>query len=277
MRRGRTREGSCSTAAAPRSTTRPLARRAPRRSTPGSPRTRPHVRRSTSARSRSPTVPLSARRRRFRPPHVPLRPVGLGQDLRARHDPRAAPARDHAPDRHPRPELRLRAPRPAARRRGRVVAARYAEAARGSRSGAQGGGRRAAPRPLRRLDAAAQAAVLRLDPIADREEYASLSSCSSQAPRRRALAGAAAVWAVAGLGRPRHQARGARLRNLGITAGRSGRSATRHAPRPRAPAGRAASSSTSARWTRPRSRRSSRRACSPRSGGGGTTGSRSCS
>ncbi len=37
---------------------------------------------------------LRARRRRLRAPHVPLRPVGLGQDLLARRRARAAAARD---------------------------------------------------------------------------------------------------------------------------------------------------------------------------------------
>ena len=51
------------------------------------------------------------RRRRLRPPHVPLRPVGLGQDLLARRGPRAAARRDDAAHRGARPQLRLRAPR----------------------------------------------------------------------------------------------------------------------------------------------------------------------
>ena len=51
---------------------------------------------------------------------------GSGKTLRARHGPGAAPARDDAPDRRPRPELGLRAPGPGTRRTwNRVLAARY--------------------------------------------------------------------------------------------------------------------------------------------------------
>ena len=57
------------------------------------------------------------RRRRLRSAHVPLRPVGLRQDVLARRRPRAAPARHRAARRRDRPELRFRAPPRGARRR----------------------------------------------------------------------------------------------------------------------------------------------------------------
>ena len=47
-----------------------------------------------------------ARRRRLRPPHVPVRPVGLGQDVLARADPRAAAGRHRAAARDPRSRTR---------------------------------------------------------------------------------------------------------------------------------------------------------------------------
>ena len=50
---------------------------------------------------------VRARRGRLRPPHLPLRTVGVGQDVRPRHGARAAAARDGAPHRDPRSELRL--------------------------------------------------------------------------------------------------------------------------------------------------------------------------
>ena len=57
-----------------------------------------------------------ARRGRVRSPHVPVRAVGLGQDLRARRAARAAAAGHEPADRRAGPELRLRAPARAARR-----------------------------------------------------------------------------------------------------------------------------------------------------------------
>ena len=61
---------------------------------------RPHAARAGVARRRRAHSPagraLPARRRRLRPAHVLLRPVGLREDVRARHDSRAAPARDNA-------------------------------------------------------------------------------------------------------------------------------------------------------------------------------------
>ena len=63
--------------------------------------------------------PVRARRRRLRPPHVPLRPVGLREDVFARRRARAAAARDRPADRRARPELGLRPSRRAAGGRGR--------------------------------------------------------------------------------------------------------------------------------------------------------------
>ena len=57
------------------------------------------------------------RRGRLRPPHVPVRSVGLRQDVRARRAARAAAAGDEPEDRRPGPELGLRAPPGAAGRR----------------------------------------------------------------------------------------------------------------------------------------------------------------
>ena len=56
-----------------------------------------------------------ARRRRLRAPHVPLRPIGLGQDLLAGRPARAAPDGDEPARGRARPELGLRATRRAAR------------------------------------------------------------------------------------------------------------------------------------------------------------------
>ena len=108
------------------------------------------------------------RRRRLRPPYVPVRAVGLGQELRARPGARAAAARDGPAHRDPRPELGLRAARRAARRRpagaggalvgagarhpGAVggVARRRAAAAALRRARPRDPGRAAAARPRRR-------------------------------------------------------------------------------------------------------------------------------
>ena len=80
--------------------------------------------------------------------HVPLRAVGLGQDLRARDDPRAA-GRDVASDRRARPELGLRAPRRAAgRRAGRRACPFRARVGRNRRAPRGRGRRRAPARPL---------------------------------------------------------------------------------------------------------------------------------
>ena len=182
--------------------------------------------------------PLRARRGRLRPAHVPLRPVRLGQDVLARARPGAAPARDRPPHRHPRPQLRLRPPRERARRRRRGA----------RRALRRHGGRR--PRPLARrgplqlafpeLDSATQAAVLRLDPIADREEYGG----ARRRPRRVEAVG---PHRAGGLGRrggpaprgPGQEPRRARLGHLvarrgGLDPagrGRPGRALPRRRPR----------------------------------------------
>ena len=175
----------CSRATARRSTTRRCARRRPRRCAPGrsgaAPRTRLAGDRRARARARR---GVRARRRRVRPPHVPVRPVRLGQDVLARRDPRAAAAGDGAADRHPRPELGLRA---AGRRPRRAptpaTAERYREAARRSpcTPAATAGEQRLRLR-LGELEPAAQAALLRLDPIADREEHAELADAARRGP-----------------------------------------------------------------------------------------------
>ena len=99
----------CSTARPCRSTTPSCARRRPRRCAPGLG--------DGAASAPAPAVgelrlaaggACSARRRRLRPPHVLVRPVGLRQDLLARRRARAAAARDRPAHRHARPELRLR-------------------------------------------------------------------------------------------------------------------------------------------------------------------------
>ena len=95
-------------------------------------------------------VAVRARRRRLRPPHVPVRPVGLGQDLLARRDPRAAAGRDRAADRDPRPELGLRAPRAPAAGHRPAAAERYREAAAGVAVARRRGRRRAAAAASRR-------------------------------------------------------------------------------------------------------------------------------
>ena len=59
-------------------------------------------------------VPFALDSGGFGAPHVPLRPVGLGQDVLARRRARAAAARDRSADRRPRSQLRLRPARTAA-------------------------------------------------------------------------------------------------------------------------------------------------------------------
>ena len=77
------------------------------------PRASARVRRARARAGRA----ARARRRRLRPAHVPVRAVRLGQDVRARRRAGAAAGGDRAAARHPRPELRPRAPRRGARRR----------------------------------------------------------------------------------------------------------------------------------------------------------------
>ena len=198
-----------------------------------------------------------ARRRRLRPPHVPVRAVGLGQELLARARARAAAAARPACDRDPRPELGLRPLRRAARRRGRrSTAARWRELA-GSIAvlSAHGDGRRPAAAAASASSARRpRRALLQLDPVADREEYAEL----------RALIADGAPGEPRGAGghRPPRGAARSRCgsRNLGIE--RAGRLGARPTPARVLDAladdsTSAASSSTSARCRRARSRRSS--------------------
>ena len=124
-------------------------------------------------------------------------------------------------------------------------------------------------------DAAEQAAVLRLDPIRDRDEYGALVELLEAGPppkpggARRRHGGGCSRRPIRGT---RRSARDSAT--SASTAGGSGRSATRTRCRTSSPrAGRAAWSSTSARWTRPASRRSPRRACSPLCGAGAPSAS----
>ena len=139
-----------------------------------------------------------------------MRPVRLGQELLARPGARAAAARDGPADRDPRPELGLRAARRAARRRpagpgGALVGA-------GARHpGAVGGVAGAERLRLRfgELGPATQAALLQLDPVADREEYAELRALLAEA-RPESLSELAAS------DRPEARRLGLRLANLGL-------------------------------------------------------------
>ena len=85
-------------------------------------RARPARGRRAGARARR---AVRARRRRVRPAHVPVRPVGLGQDLLARRAARAASDGDQPAGRRARPELGLRAARKAADRADDEPAERY--------------------------------------------------------------------------------------------------------------------------------------------------------
>ena len=178
--------------------------------------------------------------------------------------------RDEPADRDPRPELRLRPAcarcEPASTRRPRSAGAR----SRGGidiRSRRRGAPRRLAPAVRASSSRDAQAAMLRLDPVADREEYAALDA----AARRRAAGDAR---------------RAARRR----AAGRSGRSrcASATSASTAGACGRATPASRrSPRWATPRclvldlgsldrtrSRRSSAARCSARCGSGAPTAGR---
>ena len=106
----------------------------------------------------------------LRPAHLPVRPERVGQDVRARGHPRAAPARHGPAHGGARPQRRLRAARPGATRRPGRGGRRLAEA-----DVRVLGTDPTCSDPLRMRFAAmprhAQAAVLQLDPIADRGEY----------------------------------------------------------------------------------------------------------
>ncbi len=145
-RRRRARRRRCSV---PRRDRRPGERRG------GRSLDRPHAAEACGARRRRADAravgALFPRRGRLRPAHVLLRPVRLGKDVRARHGPRAAPARDDAADRRPRPELGLRPPRPGAGRRGIQSRCALRGGCPRARGAAGRGGSRAAPRPFRGL------------------------------------------------------------------------------------------------------------------------------
>ena len=139
-----------------------------------------------------------ARRGRFRAPHVPVRPVGLRQDVLARRRARAAAARDRPAARRARPELRLRAARGAAAGRGRR---RRRRATRRRPARWPCGGPATASRfGFAELEPATQAAALRLDPVADREEYAELVALTDGGEPLSARAARAAR--ARGRGRP---------------------------------------------------------------------------
>ena len=131
----------------------------------------------------------SARCRRLQPAYLHVRPVRLRQDVLAGAGPRTPAGGDQSADDHPRPQLRLRPPGGGARHhrpgRCRRVRRRPPSGVSVWRNDPD------AARPLRlqfaEVDAAAQAAVLGLDPIRDREEYAALSgilAAGREGPRR---------------------------------------------------------------------------------------------
>ena len=171
------------------------------------PRRRPGDRRARAVRGRA----RRPRRRRLRPPHVPVRPVGLGQDVLARRGPRAAAARRpgsasscSTPTRTSCGSGRVReGADPAAAERYRRAAGAIAV-----HSARETGERRLRIR-LAEIDPAARAALLRLDPIADREEHAELNELLAEG---RATTAAA----MAGSQRPERQRLALRARNLGV-------------------------------------------------------------
>ncbi len=130
-----------------------------------------------------PEPPGPTRRRRVRPSHLPVRAVGFGQDLLPRPGPRAAPGRDQLAGDHPRPQLRLREDGPPPRA---TPTPPPSEATDGTGRPPTGSGCCGPTppdgRPLRlrfaELEAACQAALLQLDPVADADEYAALLDVS---------------------------------------------------------------------------------------------------
>ena len=215
----------------------------PRRSMPGSPARRPTRAALDVGELRSRRrCAVRARRGRLRPPHVLLRPVRLGQDVRARHGARAAAARDVAADRRPRPELRLRPPRPrcagdvgpslarATRRLRRALEVRAGRGAAAERLHVRFA--RAATPPSRRPCCGSTRSR-------DREEYGALVELLESGARRRPERVRRESWSLCSA-RP---SRGTRRSGRGCatsasTAGRSGRAATRtRAPGPRRPGG----------------------------------------
>ncbi len=210
-------------------------------------------------RARAPAgAAVRARRERVRPAHVPLRPVGLGQDVRAGVGARAAAARDRAADRRARPELGLRPAGRGARRVDDELASRYrrrrrlvgvaatAEGAdrlhvRFARLDPRGAGRAAAARPDRRPRGARRARL----------------RCSSDREARRRSRDAARVEARPGSAGSRAGCATSASRAGGVWArGDAGSVLDRVAT-----GGPRCLVSTSARSPRPRSRRSSARRC----------------
>ena len=171
----------------------------------------PRAARSASCRWRA-GVPLPARRRGLQPAHVPVRAVGFGEDVLARAGARAAAAGDRPADGHPRPELRLRPPGELATTPTPAWPGATGGGAAGSRSSRAASGAAGCGCTLPELDPAAQAALLGLDPIADRGEYAALADARGERqPDRddgRKRQPGAAGWACAP--------------NLGVDLGRLG-------------------------------------------------------
>ena len=181
---------------------------------------------------------------------------GLGQDVLARARPRAAPARDRPAHRHPRPELGLRPPRATcgtARTKGspRATAAwpgRWSVRTRagGGRAAPAGASPSSARRPRRPCSGSTRSPTAR---------------STRRSPQPWSEMEAARRWLdlAASGGSRRAQARQPRAENLGVLGWDVWSRGARGLDPPRTQSTRAcaASSSTSARWPRARSRRSS--------------------
>ena len=223
-----------------------------------------------------PRAAVRARRERVRPAHVPLRPVGLGKDVRAGHGARAAAARDLAADRRARPELGLR-PAGRAARRGRRRAGRALP--RGDR---RPRGASAAPTGSDRLHVR----------FGDRDPRSRRRCCGStrsptatSTPRCSTLLdserpgvprGGEPLDGAARVRRAPGSTLGSALATSASTAGRSGRRADSRLARGARAARRPALPRRGPRLARDaaRSRRSRPRRCSRRSGGGARRASR---
>ena len=159
-----------------------------------------------------------AGRERVRQAHLLLRPVRVGQDVRPRHRPRAPDPRHGPANRRARPQLRLR---PAGRGPGGRGLGRRGQVPR------SGGGARRSPKTAAagsdRLhvrftdcDAEEQAAVLRLDPIADREEYGALVDLLDSGIESAPTSVGDLASRLLDAPDPATRALGARIRNLGL-------------------------------------------------------------
>ena len=147
----------------------------------------------------------------LRPPHLPVRTVRVGQDVRARRAARAAPAGDEPAHGDARPELGLR-PHPGARA-GAPRAGRAPQAASRSRAGdtrvaPYGTGCERLRLRFAELGTAGAAAALHLDPVRDREEYSELSALLDERTRTRSTSSRS--------DRPGAAALSLRARNLGL-------------------------------------------------------------